>query len=212
MPAPDRDVVIEELGKFSSLRTLAAAENNCRRCPLYLDATQIVAGKGQSHARVMLVGEQPGNDEDLAGEPFVGRAGRLLNSALREAGLDRCKTFVTNAVKHFKFETRGKRRLHKRPSAREMLACRIWLVQELRLVKPDVVVALGATASRSLLGRPVIIARERGKLQALSNEMQLLITIHPSSLLRAPDSEARTAGFAQFVRDLKLCADYLAAA
>ena len=153
-----------EATEITSLRKLRDAEAQCTRCPLYRDATQVVPGEGPTSAPLMLVGEQPGNDEDLAGKPFVGPAGRVLDRALADAGLDRSKVFVTNAVKHFKFELRGKRRLHKRPNAYEIERCRWWLDLERAIVKPELVVALGATAARSLLNRTVSIAAVRGKI------------------------------------------------
>ena len=153
-----------EATEITSLRKLRDAEAQCTRCPLYRDATQVVPGEGPTSAPLMLVGEQPGNDEDLAGKPFVGPAGRVLDRALADAGLDRSKVFVTNAVKHFKFELRGKRRLHKRPNAYEIERCRWWLDLERAIVKPELVVALGATAARSLLNRSVSITTVRGKI------------------------------------------------
>src|SRR5512132_3298111 len=150
-----------------SLSALRAAENECRRCPLYKNATQAVPGEGPSHAHVMLVGEQPGDKEDLSGKPFVGPAGRVLDRALAEAGIPRTEVFVTNAVKHFKHEMRGKRRLHKRPNAYEIERCKIWLETERALVKPVVIVALGATAARSLFGRPVTVTKLRGRVLQL---------------------------------------------
>ena len=148
---------------MTSLSALRAAENACRRCPLYKNATQAVPGEGPRHATLMLVGEQPGDKEDLAGQPFVGPAGRLLDRALEEAGIARERVFVTNAVKHFKYEPRGKRRLHKRPNAHEIDRCRWWLDLERAIVKPEAIVALGATAARSLFGRPMTIAKMRGQ-------------------------------------------------
>src|SRR5213082_2960630 len=154
----------EDAGKsIKSLRALAAAEGECRRCPLYRDATQAVPGEGPKQAEFMLVGEQPGDKEDMAGKPFVGPAGRILDSALKDAGIAREDTFVTNAVKHFKHELRGKRRLHKRPNNYEIERCKIWLDEERSLVKPSTIVALGATAARRVTGRAVITGKVRGK-------------------------------------------------
>src|SRR5438874_11102346 len=167
-----------------SLAALREAENACRRCPLYKNATQAVPGEGPSHAKVMLVGEQPGDKDDLAGKPFVGPAGRVLDHALADAGIPRNETFVTNAVKHFKFEPRGKRRLHKKPNAYEIERCKWWFEQERALVKPQLVVALGATAARSLIGRQVAIGKLRGEPLALAAGTQLLVTIHPFDLQR----------------------------
>jgi uracil-DNA glycosylase family protein len=189
-----------------SLAELAEAESACRRCPLYRDATQAVPGEGARDARVMLVGEQPGDKEDLAGKPFVGPAGRMLGQALADAGIPRDETFVTNAVKHFKFEPRGKRRLHKKPNAYEIERCKWWLEQERAIVKPDVIVALGATAARSLIGRVVTIGKLRAETLHLADGTRLVVTIHPSALLRIQDEADKRAGYAAFVRDLKVVA------
>jgi uracil-DNA glycosylase family protein len=188
------------------LAKLAEAENVCGRCPLYQDATQAVPGEGRRDARVMLVGEQPGDKEDLAGKPFIGPAGRVLDSALADAGIPRDEAFVTNAVKHFKFEPRGKRRLHKKPNANEIESCRWWLEQERAIVNPDVIVALGATAARSLIGKVVTIAKLRGAKMHLGGGTRLVVTIHPSALLRIQDETKKRSGYAAFVRDLKLVA------
>jgi uracil-DNA glycosylase family protein len=189
-----------------SLVALREAENECRRCPLYKDATQAVPGEGPSRAKVMLVGEQPGDKEDLAGKPFVGPAGRVLDSALADAGIPRDETFVTNAVKHFKFEPRGKRRLHKNPNAYEIERCHWWLEQERALVKPELIVALGATAARSLMGRTVTIGKLRGEALSISDGTRLLVTIHPSALLRIRDEADKRAAYQAFVKDLKVAA------
>jgi DNA polymerase len=189
-----------------SLSALARAENECRRCPLYRHATQAAPGEGPSGARVMLVGEQPGDKEDLAGKPFVGPAGRLLDQALADAGIPRKQTFVTNAVKHFKFEPRGKRRLHRRPNAYEIARCNWWLEQERAIVKPDVIVALGATAARSLLGRVVTITRLRAETLHLADGTRLVVTIHPSALLRIRADADKRAAYRDFVRDLEAVA------
>ena len=194
---------------ITSLTALAAAEQACTRCPLYRNATQAVPGEGKRSARLMLVGEQPGDREDMAGRPFVGPAGKLLDRALADAGIDRGKVFVTNAVKHFKNEPRGKRRLHKRPNAREIEACRWWLDIERRIVRPDLVVALGATAARSILGRAVTIGRVRGAVQALEDGSHAVVTIHPSALLRVRDEKDRAAMYHAFVADLSVCAETL---
>jgi len=196
-------------------RTLAGlrkAEAQCTRCPLYLPATQVVPGEGPEHAPLMMVGEQPGNDEDLDGHPFVGPAGRILDRAISEAGLDRTQIFVTNAVKHFKFEPRGKRRLHKRPNAYEIERCKWWNDIERKLVKPELIVALGATAARSLTGKTVTITKLRGQILPFENSSKLLVTIHPSSLLRIPDADDRHREYAGFVSELRLCAKVLKAA
>ena len=190
---------------ITSLKALKAAETDCTRCPLYRHATQVVPGEGPARARIMLVGEQPGDREDLEGKPFVGPAGRILDEAIAEAGLDRAKLFVTNAVKHFKFEQRGKRRLHKRPNAYEIDRCRHWFEFERSLVKPEVIVAMGATAIRSVNGRPLTIAKARGRILPLPDGGQMIATIHPSYLLRIPDEADKRAQYRLFVRDLKLC-------
>ena len=190
----------------TSLRALAIAEQACRRCPLYRDATQAIPGEGPAHAKVMLVGEQPGDKEDLAGKPFVGPAGRILDQALADAGIPRDETFVTNAVKHFKFEMRGKRRLHKRPNAYEIERCNWWLDLERKIVKPDVVIALGATAARSLIGRTVTITKVRGAPIELADGSRLIVTIHPSALLRTEDEADKRAKYQEFVKDLKVAA------
>ena len=194
---------------IASLRELRAAEADCRRCPLYRHATQVVPGEGPRQAPLMLVGEQPGDQEDRAGHPFVGPAGKLLDRAIAAAGLDRQTVFVTNAVKHFKFEPRGKRRLHRRPNAHEIDRCKWWNDIERALVRPRLIVALGATAARSLLGRPATIARLRGRPWTLDDGTCLVVTTHPSALLRMPDAAARTAAFDRFVADLRICAGIL---
>jgi uracil-DNA glycosylase family protein len=193
-----------------SLKALAAAEAECTRCPLYKSATQVVPGEGSTHARLMLVGEQPGDKEDLAGRPFVGPAGRILDDALDEAGIPRGDAFVTNAVKHFKFEQRGKRRLHKRPNVYEIDRCRWWFEQERALVKPVAIVALGATAARSVLGRVVTITRTRGRAHHLADGTTAFVTIHPSYLLRMDDEADKRREFKNFVADLRLAAKVLA--
>jgi len=183
----------------------------CTRCPLYRNATQVVPGEGPKHAQVMLVGEQPGDQEDRQGHPFVGPAGRVLDRAIVDAGIERKQVFVTNAVKHFKFEPRGKRRLHKRPSAGEVDACRWWLDRERALVKPRVIVALGATAARGVLGRSVTIASVRGEVLAGAGDSRVIVTIHPSYLLRLQDDESKEREYEGFVADLRRCAKLLAA-
>ena len=187
----------------TSLSALREAENACRRCPLYKNATQAVPGEGAKRATVMLVGEQPGDKEDLAGKPFVGPAGRLLDRALAEAGVARDKAFVTNAVKHFKHEMRGKRRLHKRPNTYEIERCRWWLERELAIVRPALVVALGATAARSLFGRPMAIGKNRGQQLHLEDGTPAVITIHPSALLRIEEPADKEREYRAFVADLR---------
>jgi uracil-DNA glycosylase len=191
---------------IKTLAQLRAAEAECTRCPLYKDATQVVPGEGPAHAKFMLVGEQPGDKEDLAGKPFVGPAGRILDAALADAGIRREETFVTNAVKHFKFEMRGKRRLHKRPNAYEIERCKWWNDVERLIVKPQVVVALGATAARSLIGRTVTISRVRGEPIDLHDGSRLVVTIHPSALLRTEDEADKRQKYGEFVADLEAAA------
>jgi uracil-DNA glycosylase len=200
-----------ELVPMTSLRQLAAAEAACTRCPLYKDATQAVPGEGPRRATFMLVGEQPGDKEDIAGRPFVGPAGRVLDQALADAGIARNETFVTNAVKHFKHEMRGKRRLHKRPNNYEIERCKIWLDDERKLIKPAAVIALGVTAARSLTGKTLTIAKVRGKPLALADGTRLFVTIHPSALLRIEDEADKRAAYRLFVADLKKAAAEVAA-
>jgi uracil-DNA glycosylase len=186
--------------KLAQIRDKAA---ECRRCDLWKRGTQTVFGEGPANARLMLVGEQPGDQEDLAGEPFVGPAGQLLREALVEAGLDPAEVFLTNAVKHFKWEARGKRRIHERPNREEILACRLWLDEEIENVQPAMIVALGATAAGTLLGSAAKVTRDRGKFFPSSLAPLVSLTVHPSSVLRAPDSAARKQARAEFVKDLK---------
>jgi len=185
---------------LSSLKTAAA---DCKACDLWKKGTQTVFGEGSRRARVMFVGEQPGNEEDLTGKPFVGPAGRLFDSALEETGIDRKQTYVTNVVKHFKWEPRGKRRIHKKPNATEIGACRPWLESEIALVKPDVIVALGATAAQSLLGPQFRVTKQRGEFIESVLAPYVMATVHPSSILRAPDDETRQLEYRRFVDDLK---------
>jgi len=189
---------------IASLTDLGRAEEACRRCPLYKNATQVVPGEGRARASLMLVGEQPGDSEDRQGRPFVGPAGRLLDQALEQAGIDRGEAFVTNAVKHFKFEERGKRRLHKRPNASEIDRCRWWQNLERAIVRPATVVALGATAARSVLGRPAVIGKIRGKPVPLDDGTMAFVTIHPSALLRIKDDTDNRNAYQSFVDDLKM--------
>ena len=190
-----------------ALQALKRAEAGCSRCSLYLHATQVVPGEGPADAQLMLVGEQPGDAEDRRGLPFVGPAGRLLDRAIADAGLDRDRIFVTNAVKHFKFEQRGKRRLHKRPDAYEIDRCRWWLDQERAIVKPVIVVALGVTAARGVLGRSVTISKVRGEILAGDDGSRVVVTIHPSYLLRIEEGEERAQAYRGFVKDLRVCAE-----
>jgi DNA polymerase len=189
-------------GTLAALRAEAA---DCRACPLWAPATQTVFGEGPSDAPVLFLGEQPGDQEDLAGRPFVGPAGQLFDRALDEAGIDRARGYVTNAVKHFKFEPRGKRRIHQKPDSSEIRACRFWLDRELALIEPRLVVALGATAAHSLFGTATPIGKHRGRLLPLGAEgPQVLVTVHPSYLLRLPDEAAKATEYARFVADLRL--------
>ena len=182
---------------------------DCRACPLYKDATQTVFGEGPQTARIMLVGEQPGDKEDLAGKPFVGPAGQMLDRALEEAGIDRSKVYVTNAVKHFKFVPRGKIRLHQKPNTPEIRACRQWYERELAAIRPELVVAMGATAARSVFGKLTAINKNRGRLIDLDDGIRALVTVHPSYLLRLPDAEAKAQEYRRFVEDLKIAAAVL---
>jgi uracil-DNA glycosylase len=202
----------DDLPPIGSLRELGKAESECQRCPLYKDATQAVPGEGRRHAHLMLVGEQPGDKEDLAGKPFVGPAGRVLDRALAEAGIVREDVFVTNAVKHFKHEMRGKRRLHKRPNTYEIDRCKIWLEVERAIIKPTAIVALGATAARSVLGRAVTIAKARGRALELADGTAAFVTIHPSWLLRIEAEADKEREYRNFVTDLREAAKVLARA
>lgn len=191
-------------GDPASLDEVKAGIQVCRRCDLWRDATQGVPGEGAAHALLMFVGEQPGDQEDLAGRPFVGPAGQIFNKALAEAGVPRDRAFVTNAVKHFKHEPRGKRRIHKTPDRGEVTACRWWLDAERRLVRPRVIVALGATAALAVVGKTTPIGANRGKPLQLPDQAQGLVTYHPSFLLRVPDAAAKARAYAAFVEDLRL--------
>lgn len=182
---------------------------NCTRCDLYKDATHLVFGEGPKRASILFVGEQPGDKEDLAGKPFVGPAGKLLDRCLDEAGIDRDLCYVTNAVKHFKFAARGKRRIHAKPNAGEVQACAWWLAAELRLVKPKLAVALGATALYSLLGRQAKVTRDRGTVLRSPDGLPVLVTIHPSALLRTMDQPDAEMNRARFVEDLRKIADFV---
>jgi uracil-DNA glycosylase family protein len=197
---------------FPDRKTLPAfreAAADCQACDLYKRGTQTVFGAGTRNAEVLFVGEQPGNDEDLEGEPFVGPAGKLLDKALEEAGIDRQKAYVTNVVKHFKWEPRGKRRIHKKPKAKEIAACRPWLEAEIEIVKPKVIVCLGATAAQALLGSKFRVSKDRGKFIEADLAPYIIATVHPSAILRAPDDETRHEQKRRFIDDLKKVADVL---
>jgi len=186
-----------------TISKLQEVARGCQACPLWKTGTQTVFGEGSRHAKVVFIGEQPGNDEDLAGKPFVGPTGKLLDKALVEAGIKRDEVYVTNVVKHFKWEPQGKRRIHKKPNAREIAACHPWLDAELDLLKPEVVVCLGATAAQALIGKDFKVSQRRGELVESSVAKHVTATVHPSSILRAPDEKARHEAYASFVVDLK---------
>ena len=187
----------------TTLAEVAAGVDHCRRCDLWRDATQGVAGEGRGRAKLLFVGEQPGDQEDLAGKPFVGPAGQMFDRALAEAGVPRAETYVTNAVKHFKHELRGKRRIHKTPNQGEVTACRWWLDAERRIIRPRVIVSLGGTAALAVFGKPTPIGKFRQQALQLSDQAQGVITYHPSYLLRVPDAETKAKAYAAFVEDLK---------
>jgi DNA polymerase len=187
----------------ASLTALREAARHCTACHLYKGATQTVFGEGPKGATMMLVGEQPGDYEDVAGKPFVGPAGKIMDRALEEAGIDRSEVYVTNAVKHFKWEPRGKRRIHQKPNSREIAACRPWVEAELGIVKPKLVVAMGATAAQTIFGPSFRVTRERGKVLSSKLAPRVLATVHPSSLLRQPDEASREREYKHFVSDLR---------
>jgi uracil-DNA glycosylase len=199
-PVPDRP----------TLESARAAARACRACELWRTGTQTVFGEGAPDAEVMLVGEQPGDQEDLTGRPFVGPAGKLLDRALAEAGIDRGRVYVTNVVKHFKWQPRGKRRIHAKPSAAEIAACRPWLETEIALVRPRIIVCLGATAAQALLGKAFKVTRQRGEFLASPLASLVVATVHPSAILRAPDEKTRRAETQRFVADLAKVAARLA--
>jgi uracil-DNA glycosylase family protein len=191
------------LPRIHTIPSLQRAARKCEGCPLYQRATQTVFGEGPENARVIMVGEQPGDNEDRQGRPFVGNAGKLLDRALEEAGVVRSEVYVTNAVKHFKFEERGKRRIHKKPSAAEITACHPWLEAEIEVIEPDIIVCLGATAAQSLIGRAFRVTVDRGKFFEGPGTAQLMATVHPSSLLRITEESERHREYQRFVVDLK---------
>lgn len=196
---------------MTSLTQLREEARHCTACPLYKHATQTVFGEGPAKASIVLVGEQPGDSEDIAGKPFIGPAGQVLDRALHEAGIERDKAYVTNAVKHFKFDPRGKRRIHSKPNASEIKACHQWIARELDVIAPDLVVALGATAAQSLMGKGMPIGRNRGHELTWADGRRGLITVHPSYLLRIPDADSKEREYKAFVHDLKLAAKLAAA-
>jgi len=206
MPKPPRAptaTAADLIPNRPTLGNVRAASHDCRACDLWKRGTQTVFGEGGAGARLMLVGEQPGDKEDLEGRPFVGPAGQLLDRALGEAGIDRDQVYVTNVVKHFKWEPRGKRRIHKKPSAGEIAACRPWLDTEIALLKPAAIVCLGATAAQALLGRQFKVTVDRGTFIESPLAPLVLATVHPSSLLRAPDDETRRRETERFIEDLR---------
>jgi|SRR5436190_490152 len=192
-----------------SIERLRATAKSCRACPLWKTGTQTVFGEGSAEAKVIFVGEQPGNDEDLAGTPFVGPAGKLLDKVLDEVGIDRDEVYVTNVVKHFKWEPVGKRRIHKKPNSREIAACRPWLQAELDVVEPEVLICLGATAAQALLGKDFRVSQRRGELIRSELAPFVMATVHPSSILRAPDDEKRHQARAEFVADMRKIAELI---
>jgi DNA polymerase len=196
--------------KASTLEQLGAEIQQCRGCDLYRAATQAVFGEGRQRARIMMIGEQPGDKEDVSGHPFVGPAGQLLDRALEEAGIDRSEVYVTNAVKHFKFEERGKRRLHKKPTAGEVTACRPWLEAEFECVRPDLIVCLGSTAAQAVIGRQHRLLENRGRFFEHPHAASVTATVHPSAILRSPTPEQRHQDYAAFVADLKKIREHLA--
>jgi len=202
-PKPSESKAWDLIPPRPTITALKNAAADCRACDLWEKGTQTVFGEGSTRVNVLFVGEQPGNEEDLTGKPFVGPAGRLLDNALEAAGIERKQTYVTNVVKHFKWEPRGKRRIHKKPNATEIAACRPWLETEIALVKPDVIVALGATAAQALLGPQFRVTKQRGEFIPSTLAPYVMATVHPSSILRAPDDETRQLEMRRFIDDLK---------
>jgi uracil-DNA glycosylase len=202
-PRPEPGHRYPDLPEARSLGAFREAAAHCQACGLWKNATQTVFGEGRRDSKVMFVGEQPGDKEDLAGKPFVGPAGQLLDEALAAAGIDRATVYVTNAVKHFKWRPAGKRRLHEKPNRTEIAACKLWLEAEIALLRPQVVVCLGATAAQALISPTFRVTKERGKLIPSTLAPHVIATVHPSSILRAPDDEARTEEMRLFVADLK---------
>lgn len=200
---PSKSAASDLIPPRPTLSGLKAAAADCKACDLWKKGTQTVFGDGSRRSTVLFIGEQPGNEEDLTGKPFVGPAGKLFDNALEEAGIDRKQTYVTNVVKHFKWEPRGKRRIHKKPNAVEIAACRPWLEAEIALVKPEVIVALGATAAQALLGPKFRVTKQRGQFIESTLAPSVMATVHPSSILRAPDDATRRLEYRRFVDDLK---------
>jgi DNA polymerase len=215
MMAPAKAPVLETAAALipprPTLASLRAAASECKACDLWKRGTQTVFGEGARRAAALLIGEQPGNEEDLAGRPFVGPAGRLLDKALEGAGIERSRIYVTNVVKHFKWEPLGKRRIHAKPDSLEIMACRPWLEAELAVVRPQIVVCLGATAAQALLGKKFRVTQDRGKIFASELAPRVLATVHPSSILRAPDDETRHLEMRRFIADLRKVAEAIAA-
>ena len=191
---------------LKTVEQLQQSAESCRGCDLYKDATQTVFGEGEEHSRLMLIGEQPGDQEDIQGRPFVGPAGKLLQRALDEAGIDRRRVYVTNAVKHFRFTMRGKRRLHEKPNAGQIKACRPWLDAEIEVVAPKMLVLLGATAAQSVIGPGFLVSKQRGEVVQTSFGVPAVATVHPSSILRAADDNSREAAMTAFIADLRVAA------
>ena len=191
-----------------SVEQLREAAASCQACDLWVEATQTVFGEGSEHSRMMLVGEQPGDQEDLQGKPFVGPAGRLLERALDEAGIDRRRVYITNAVKHFRFTRRGKRRLHEKPNASQIRACRPWLDGEIEAVRPRIIVLLGATAAQAVMGPAFRVSKQRGEVLNSPVGLPVVATVHPSSILRAADNESREAAMSSFIADLRVAAKH----
>lgn len=206
------EIRAEKLPRLKSLESVRRLAVGCRACPLWRHATQTVFGEGADHAQLMLVGEQPGDKEDLEGEPFVGPAGKLLRQALGEAGIDMEDVYITNAVKHFKFEPRGKRRLHKKPNTTEVRACYPWLKREMDLVQPKLVVLMGATAALSVFGKATGVGKSRGRVITTPEGLHAVVTVHPSSLLRIPDAAEKEKAYHDFVKDFRFIKAQLAIA
>jgi uracil-DNA glycosylase family protein len=203
MPRTESIGAAKYIPEHLTLRTLRDAVQTCRGCELYVHATQAVSGEGPKSTEIVFIGEQPGDEEDRQGHPFVGPSGKMLDKALAEAAIDRSRVYVTNAVKHFKFEARGKRRLHKKPNGLEIRACRPWLEAEIHLIAPEIIVCLGATAAQSIFGSAYRLTKERGLFVRNSWAPYVTSTVHPSAILRAPDQEQRHIEYEKFVRDLK---------